>query len=109
MWVCTTRSSVADYVCSISCPCSSLHPLPLLLSLLTKHQLVFCLLNLPALRFLGCCWQEEGADGRAVRRGRVPDSTPPERALEHAELGLHCSKLEFSYSINAINIIVHAV
>lgn len=31
------------------------------------------------------------------------------RSVPWNYLGLHCSKLEFSYSINAINIIVHAV
>lgn len=43
--VCTTRLSAANRARSISCPCSSLHHLSLLLSLLTKYKLVFCLLN----------------------------------------------------------------
>lgn len=72
--VCTARS--------ISCPCSSPSPA---LAPLTPHQVSAGILPPESAHwFLGSCWQEEGAGGRAVCCSHVPVRTPPERALEHA-------------------------
>lgn len=76
-WVCTT---------GLSC---LLHQLPLLLSPspvlapIAPHQLSTGILPPESVHwFLGSCWQEEGAGGRAVCCGSVPVRALPERALE---------------------------
>lgn len=89
-----------------------LHQLSLLLSLLSKYQLKFCLLNFVRW-LLGSCWQKlrlVGADAGAAR----PKCDMQSGSGLHADgacggyLGLHDLKLEFSYTTNATNIIVDA-